>query len=88
MDRIVAHHDELSQRSVLLVGGKGGVGKTTCSAAIATQFAAQGHKTLIITSDLSPSLSDVFEQKIGDVITTVSANLDAYVISQEAIVAW
>ncbi len=77
-----------SYTPVLLVGGKGGVGKTTCSAAIATQFAAQGHRTLIITSDLSPSLSDVFEQKIGDAVTTVSANLDAYEITQEAIVAW
>ncbi len=77
-----------SYTPVLLLGGKGGVGKTTCSAAIATQFAAQGHKTLIITSDLSPSLSDVFGQAVGDVVTTVSTNLDAYEISQEAIVAW
>ena len=76
------------QRSVFLVGGKGGVGKTTCSAAIAAHSAAIGIKTLIITSDLSPSLSDIFEQTIGDTITAVSKNLDAYEISQEAIVTW
>ena len=75
-------------RPVLLVGGKGGVGKTTCSAALAAYYAVSGIKTLIITSDLSPSLSDIFEQTIGDTVTTVSKNLDAYEISQEAIVTW
>ncbi len=78
---------KISLRPVLLVGGKGGVGKTTCSAAIATYYADSGIKTLIITSDLSPSLSDIFEQTIGDTVTEVSKNLDAYEISQEAIVA-
>lgn len=77
-----------SGRPVLLVGGKGGVGKTTCSAALAAYYADSGIKTLIITSDLSPSLSDIFEQTIGDTVTTVSKNLDAYEISQEAIVTW
>jgi arsenite-transporting ATPase len=75
-------------RPVLLVGGKGGVGKTTCSAAIAAHYAAAGFKTLIITSDLSPSLSDIFAHTIGDTATAVSKNLDAYEISQEAIVTW
>src|SRR5271169_5628130 len=79
---------EISPRPVLLVGGKGGVGKTTCSAAIATSYADSGMKTLIITSDLSPSLSDIFEQAIGDTVTEVSKNLDAYEINQEAVVAW
>ena len=77
-----------AQRPVLLIGGKGGVGKTTCSAAIATQLANRGHKTLIITSDLSPSLSDIFKTPIGDHITAIGPNLDAYEISQDAIVAW
>lgn len=76
------------QKPVLLIGGKGGVGKTTCSAAIAARLAARGHNILLITSDQTPSLSDIFQQQIGDVVTSVSANLDAYEISQEAIVAW
>jgi arsenite-transporting ATPase len=73
---------------VLLVGGKGGVGKTTCSAAIASQFAAMGRRTLIITSDMTPSLSDIFQMEIGDRLTPVGAGIDAYEISQEAIMAW
>ncbi len=88
MDRTGSHRNDTSQRSVLLVGGKGGVGKTTCAASMAARLAALSRRTLIITSDMTPSLSDVFEQRIGDAVTTVSVNLDAYEISQEAIVAW
>jgi len=52
-------------KSVLMFGGKGGVGKTTCSATTALHYALAGHKTLIISSDLTPSLSDIFEVEIG-----------------------
>ena len=79
---------ETAKRPVLLVGGKGGVGKTTCSSAIAAALAARGRRTLLITSDMTPSLSDILEQRIGDAITTVGKNLDACEISQEAIMAW
>jgi arsenite-transporting ATPase len=78
---------ETTYMPVLLIGGKGGVGKTTCSAAIAAQLAYRGNKTLLITSDLTPSLSDVFERNIGDTITAIDENLYAYEISQEAIVS-
>lgn len=49
-----------------MTGGKGGVGKTTCAAAIAVHFADRGKKTLIISSDPTPSLSDIFEMTVGD----------------------
>ncbi len=52
-------------RRVLMFGGKGGVGKTTASAATALHFARRGRRTLIISSDLTPSLSDIFETDIG-----------------------
>jgi arsenite-transporting ATPase len=48
-----------------MFGGKGGVGKTTTSATTAVHFASSGQRTLIISSDLSPSLSDIFETDIG-----------------------
>ena len=54
------------QKRLIMIGGKGGVGKTTCASAIALHFAAQGKKTLIISSDPTPSLSDIFEMDIGD----------------------
>ncbi|MGE5808534.1 MAG: ArsA family ATPase [Nitrospirota bacterium] len=80
--------DEGRDERVLPIGGKGGVGKTTCSAAIAARFAATGRRTLIITSDATPSLSDIFRREIGDRITAVDADIDAYEISQDAIMAW
>ncbi len=52
-------------KRVIMFGGKGGVGKTTCSATTALHYAAAGRKTLIISSDLTPSLSDIFETEIG-----------------------
>jgi arsenite-transporting ATPase len=56
--------DSRGQR-VFMFGGKGGVGKTTCSATTALHYASLGRKTLIISSDLTPSLSDIFEMEIG-----------------------
>ncbi|MFQ6051160.1 MAG: ArsA family ATPase [Candidatus Hydrothermarchaeota archaeon] len=55
-----------SKKRLILFGGKGGVGKTTCAAATALQFASHGRSTLIISSDPTPSLSDIFETRIGD----------------------
>ena len=41
--------------------GKGGVGKTTCSAATALQLADDGQASLVISTDPTPSLSHIFE---------------------------
>jgi len=54
-----------TNKRVIMFGGKGGVGKTTCSATAALHFAGLGRRTLIISSDLTPSLSDIFETDIG-----------------------
>jgi arsenite-transporting ATPase len=56
---------KLQQKKIIMVGGKGGVGKTTCASAIALRFAAEGKRTLIVTSDPTPSLSDIFETEVG-----------------------
>jgi arsenite-transporting ATPase len=70
-----------------MIGGKGGVGKTTCASAIAVHFALQGKKTLIISSDPTPSLSDIFEMEIGDRETPIRdlANLWGIEISSEIV---
>ncbi|MEE8390733.1 MAG: ArsA-related P-loop ATPase [Anaerolineae bacterium] len=54
-----------TNKRVLMFGGKGGVGTTTSSAAPALHYAQAGRRTLIISSDLTPSLSDIFEAEIG-----------------------
>ena len=61
-----------------MIGGKGGVGKTTCASAMALHFALQGRKTLIISSDPTPSLSDIFEVEIGDEETPIENVKDLY----------
>jgi arsenite-transporting ATPase len=76
---------DAAYRPMFMFGGKGGVGKTTCSAAVALQLASSGHKTLIITSDATPSLSDIFEEEIGDTIRPVEKRLDGVEISDDAI---
>ncbi len=77
----------MTDKPIILFGGKGGVGKTTCSAAVAAYCAAAGQRTIVITSDMTPSLSDIFEEPIGDSITRIDENLFAVEISQDAIVA-
>jgi arsenite-transporting ATPase len=70
---------------LILFSGKGGVGKTTCSASIAVKLASVGVRTLHITSDMAPSLADIYEMDIGDRVTSVAENLDAVEFSQESI---
>ncbi|RLC73597.1 MAG: hypothetical protein DRI81_14900, partial [Chloroflexi bacterium] len=59
MGKTLTTLDQTNKR-VLMFGGKGGVGKTTSSAAAALHYALAGRRTLIISSDLTPSLSDIF----------------------------
>jgi arsenite-transporting ATPase len=70
-----------------MIGGKGGVGKTTCASAIALHFSLEGKKTLIISSDPTPSLSDIFEMEIGDQETPITnvKNLYGIEVSSEVV---
>jgi len=52
--------------SVVVFAGKGGVGKTTCSATTAFHYASVGKKTLAISTDATPSLSHIFEVADGE----------------------
>jgi arsenite-transporting ATPase len=51
---------------IILFTGKGGVGKTTLSAATALLSAKRGYKTLIISTDAAHSLSDSFEIQLSN----------------------
>ena len=52
------------QRKYVMVSGKGGVGKTSLSAALAVKYASEGHDTLIVSTDPAHSLGDSLGQKL------------------------
>lgn len=49
----------------IFFAGKGGVGKSTVSAATAVWLADQGFRTLLVSTDLQRSLDDILEQPLG-----------------------
>src|SRR3990172_6696330 len=51
-------------RRYIMFGGKGGLGKTTFSAAPAYWLAKHGKKVLVFSVDPQASLSDIFQQDI------------------------
>jgi arsenite/tail-anchored protein-transporting ATPase len=51
-------------RRYIMFGGKGGLGKTTFSAAAAYWLAKKGFKVLVFSVDPQASLSDIFERNI------------------------
>ncbi|HHN93723.1 MAG TPA: arsenic transporter [Anaerolineae bacterium] len=55
---------EHPNRRYIEFGGKGGLGKTTFSAATAYWLAQQGYKVLVFSVDPQASLSDIFERDI------------------------
>jgi arsenite-transporting ATPase len=58
---------------LILFGGKGGVGKTTCAAAAALGVASagRGRRVLLLSTDPAHSLADVFGAPIADSATTI-----------------
>ncbi|KAG2729854.1 hypothetical protein I3843_01G262600 [Carya illinoinensis] len=53
-----------TERKYYMLGGKGGVGKTSCAASLAVKFANNGHPTLVVSTDPAHSLSDSFAQDL------------------------
>ncbi len=62
---------------VLLVTGKGGVGKTTTAAATGLRLAADGHRVVVTSADPAHSLSDSFDVALGPVPTEVAPGCSA-----------
>ncbi len=60
---------------VILYTGKGGVGKTTVSAATALRASEFGHKTIVLSTDPAHSLSDAFALQIGSEPQELGKNL-------------
>ena len=62
---------------IILYTGKGGVGKTSISAATAIKCAQLGHQTLVLSTDSAHSLGDSLEMEIGNGVAKVDDNLYA-----------
>jgi arsenite-transporting ATPase len=60
---------------ILLYTGKGGVGKTSVSAATAVRCAALGYRTIVLSTDAAHSLADSFDQPLGPEPTLIAPNL-------------
>jgi len=74
-----------NERKVVMFAGKGGVGKTTCAAATALHFASIGKRTLVVSTDPTPSLSHIFEVGIGRELSMIPNNLHVEEIGLEKV---
>jgi arsenite/tail-anchored protein-transporting ATPase len=76
--------EQFPDRRYIMFGGKGGLGKTTFSAATAYYLAKQGKKVLVFSVDPQASLSDIFQKDIfGKGPTEIMPNLYAQEIDAD-----
>ena len=76
--------EENPERRYIMFGGKGGLGKTTFSAATAYWLAKQGYKVLVFSVDPQASLSDIFQKDIfGKGAVEIMPNLYAQEIDAD-----
>ena len=77
---------QLASQPIIFVGGKGGVGKTTTAAALASRFANARKKTLIVSTDPAHSLGDVLNIRLNNEKTAITPYLDAIELNPDVIV--
>lgn len=75
--------NDLLRKNVLFVGGKGGVGKSTSSAALAMASAHAKQKTLLVSTDPAHNIGDIFQTDVGGDMTKITENLFALEIDSE-----
>ncbi len=73
--------EKLFRKKVIFITGKGGVGKSTLSAAVANYLVQQGEKVLVIDADPAHSMPDVFgiteriygsSEKFSDAVNSIT----------------
>lgn len=74
---------DVLSKSIIFVGGKGGVGKSTSAAAIAWKSAKEGNRTLLVSTDPAHNVGDIFNRQIGGKTIEIADNLYALEIDPE-----
>jgi anion-transporting ArsA/GET3 family ATPase len=69
----------LLERRLVILSGKGGVGRTTVAAALARAAAAAGKRALIAQTEAAPRLAKLFgrSEPIGTEVTSIARDIDA-----------
>jgi arsenite-transporting ATPase len=62
---------------LIIYTGKGGVGKTSVSAATALKCAHRGYRTIVVSTDAAHSLADSLDMELSGEVRKVEKNLDA-----------
>lgn len=75
--------DLARSKSILFFGGKGGVGKTTVSAATALAMAKEGRRVLLVSTDPAHNLGHLFNREIGPKPVKLATNLDGMELDPE-----
>lgn len=70
-------------KKILFFGGKGGVGKTTVSAATAVARASSGGRVLLVSTDPAHNLGHLFDRQIGSIPTKLAPGLDGLELDPE-----
>lgn len=70
-------------RKYYMVGGKGGVGKTSLSSSLAVKFATAGHHTLLVSTDPAHSLSDSLAQDVTGGLPVAVEGTDGMMYAME-----
>ena len=70
-------------KKILFFGGKGGVGKTTVSAATALARAQAGGKVLLVSTDPAHNLGHIFDRAIGSKPVRLAPGLDGLELDPE-----
>ena len=66
----------LEAAPVMFFGGKGGVGKTTVSAACAVRLVEAGERVLLVSTDPAHNLGHIWSQRLGAEPTRLEPGLD------------
>ncbi len=70
-------------KRILFFGGKGGVGKTTVSAATALAMASEGRRVLLVSTDPAHNLGHLFNREVGPRPVRLAPNLDGMELDPE-----